>query len=106
MSVQPMTAMQGQKNIRMVMIPDIAHSSRRGTTMYDEHFKKLLTFKEAMQVPEHEFEAVRKAVSRFLRFRSLEKSVSVRQKKDHRTKTYLIWLLNQPPQGRRNAKPA
>jgi len=94
---KPMSFMQGQQNVRLVPIPPVAASSRKGTTMYDQHFTKLLEFAEAMQVPDHEFEAVRKAATRFLTFRELSAKVSVRQKKDHRTKTYMIWFLDQPP---------
>lgn len=100
--IKPMTIMQGQKNIRMVLIPEEAHSSRKGSTKYDVHLEKLLAFSEAMQIPESEFQSVRKALTRFLRFRKLDKAVSVRQKKDHRTKTYLLWIVNQPPQGNSN----
>ena len=95
--------MQGKVNVRMIPIPDDAHTKRKGTTKYDEHFEKLMDFKEAMQVPENDFSLIRKAITRFLTFRGLTDSVSVRQMKDHRTKTYLIWLANEPPLKRSKA---
>jgi hypothetical protein len=49
-------------------------------------------------VPEHEFGGMRKALQRFLDNRNLRASVTMRQRKDHRTKSYTIWLANEPPQ--------
>ena len=99
-AVQPMTFMQGRENVRVVPIPEAARSTRKGSTMYDEKLQTLMEFKQALQMPEHEFESVRKAATRFLQFRELDKTISVRQKKDHRTKTYLLWFVNTPPAGR------
>lgn len=104
MSTQPMSIRQGEQNVRLVMIPANASSRRKGTTAYDLHFDHLLKFEQAMQMPEHEFEGVRKAATRFLQNKGLTDTISVRQKKDHRTKTYLLWFINQPPV-KRKAKP-
>ena len=42
--------------------------------------------------------AMRKALQRFLDNHGLRKTVSMRQKKDYKTKSYTIWLINEPPQ--------
>jgi hypothetical protein len=84
--------------IELVPIPDTPARGAKGTTLHDAEFKKLLNFKQALRIPEHEFGGIRKALQRFLDNRELRQKVSMRQKKDHRTKTYTIWLVNVPPQ--------
>jgi hypothetical protein len=44
---------------------------------------------------------MRKSLQRFLANRGMQGKVSVRQKKDHRTKTYTLWLVNEPPEGKK-----
>jgi hypothetical protein len=41
---------------------------------------------------------MRKALQRYLDNKGLRSTVSMRQKKDHKTKSYTIWLINEPPQ--------
>jgi hypothetical protein len=84
--------------IEIVPIPDTPARGAKGTTLHDEEFKKLLNFKQAMRVPEHAFGGIRKSLQRFLDNRELRGKVSMRQKKDYKTKTYTIWLVNEPPQ--------
>lgn len=84
--------------IEFVPIPDTPARGAKGTTLHDAEFKKLLNFKQALRIPEHEFGGVRKAMQRFLDNHQLRQKVAMRQKKDHRTKTYTIWLVNEPPQ--------
>ena len=84
--------------IAFVPIPDKPARGAKGTTLYDEEFKKLLNFKQAMRVPEFQFGGMRKALQRFLDNRGLRQTVSMRQKKDYKTKSYTIWLVNEPPQ--------
>jgi hypothetical protein len=84
--------------IEIVPIPDTPARGAKGTTLHDEEFKKLLNFKQAMRVPEHAFGGVRKSLQRFLDNREMRGKVSMRQKKDYKTKTYTIWLVNEPPQ--------
>lgn len=81
----------------MVPIPQTPARGAKGTTLYDDKFKKLLDFKQAMQMPESQFGGMRKALQRFLDNKNLRGKVSMRQKKDYKTKTYTIWLVNQPP---------
>ena len=88
----------GQEVIELVPIPDTPARGAKGTTLHDEKFKKLLDFKQAMRFPEHEFGGIRKALQRFLDNQGLRKTVSMRQKKDYKTKSYTIWLVNEPPQ--------
>ena len=66
--------------------------------MYDEKFDTLTKFEQAMVVPESEFSGVRKALQRYLSNKGLRDKVSMRQKKDLRTKFYTVWLVNEPPQ--------
>jgi hypothetical protein len=87
----------GQEVIDFVPIPT-TNVKRKGTTQHDAKFEKLLDFKQALRVPEHEFGGMRKALQRFLDNKSLRQQVSMRQLKDHKTKSYSIWLVNEPPQ--------
>ena len=84
--------------ITFVPIPDKPGRGAKGTTLHDEEFKKLLNFKQAMRVPEFQFGGMRKSLQRFLDNRGLRQKVSMRQKKDYKTKSYTIWLVNEPPQ--------
>ena len=87
----------GKEVIDFVPIPT-TDTRRKGTTRHDDKFEKLLGFKEALSVPEHDFGGMRKALQRFLDNRNLRNTVSMRQLKDHRTKSYTLWLVNEPPQ--------
>jgi hypothetical protein len=93
----------GQEVIELVPIPSV-HSKRKGETQHDSRFEKLLGFTQALKVPEHDFGGMRKSLTRFLENRDLRTTVSVRQRKDPRTKSYTIWLVNEPPRGKANAK--
>ncbi len=88
----------GKDVIQFVPIPERPARGEKGTTLHDDKFVKLLDFKQALQVPEFQFGGMRKALQRFLDNNGLRKKVSMRQKKDYKTKTYTIWLVNQPPQ--------
>ena len=90
----------GEEVIRFVPIPDV-HTKRKGTTQHDDKLIALLDFKQALLVPEYEFQSVRRALQRFLENRGLSKKVSSRQMKDHKTKSYTLWLVNEPPQTRK-----
>ena len=89
----------GQEVIEIVPIPT-TNTKRKGTTLHDEKFEKLLDFKQAVKLPEYEFASVRKALQRFMDNRGLRQTVSIRQRKDHKTKSYTLWLVNEPPQVR------
>jgi hypothetical protein len=82
----------GQDVIEIVPIPDLPARGTKGTTLHDDKFDKLVDFKQALKVPEHEFGGMRKALQRYLDNHGL------RQKKDYKTKSYTIWLVNEPPQ--------
>ena len=84
--------------IELVPIPDKPARGAKGTTLHDAEFKKLLNFKQALRIPEHEFGGIRKALQRFLDNHQLRQKVSMRQKKDHRTKTNTICQDDDPPQ--------
>lgn len=88
--------------IQLVPIPAQPARGAKGTTIYDGEFKELLDFKQALQVPEHQFGGMRKALQRFLDNRGLRNKVSMRQKKDYKTKTYTLWLVNQPPETKKH----
>jgi len=84
--------------ITFVPIPDKPARGVKGTTLHDDKFDKLAKFDQALKVPEHEFGGMRKALQRYLDNKGLRKKVSMRQKKDYKTKSYTIWLVNEPPQ--------
>jgi len=87
----------GQEVIEFVPIPAL-NAKRKGTTLHDAKFETLLDFKQALRVPEHEFGGMRKALQRFLDNKGKRQQVSMRQMKDHKTKSYMLWLVNEPPQ--------
>lgn len=94
--------------LEVVSIPNV-HSKLKGTTLHDEKFHKLMDFKQALRMPEVEFDSVRKSLQRYLENRDLRQTVSIRQFKDAKTKSYTIWLVNEPPKvriprGKANAK--
>jgi len=89
----------GESSIKIVPIPNIGFKTK-GKTIYDEHFEKLLDFKQAMEIPEDQFQAVRKALGRFLVYRGIKDKCSIRQMKHARTKTYALWMTNQPTKSR------
>ena len=89
----------GEDLVKIVPIPAV-HSKAKGTTKYDDKFEHLLDFKQAMQMPEGEFSGARKALQRFMYNRDLRATVSIRQFKDYKTKTYTMWLVNEPPKVR------
>lgn len=84
-------------HIELVPIPAKPARGAKGTTLYDDEFVNLLDFKQALRVPEFQFGGMRKSLQRFLDNRGLRSKVSMRQKKDYKTKTYTIWLINEPP---------
>ena len=87
----------GKEVIELVPIPKVS-VKRKGTTQHDDKFEKLLGFKEALSVPERDFGGMRKALQRFIDNKGLRRTVSVRQLKDHKTKSFTLWLVNEPPQ--------
>ena len=93
----------GQEVIELVPIPNV-HTKRKGETQHDAKFEKLLGFTQALKVPEDDFGGMRKSLQRFLENRGLRGKVSMRQRKDPRTKSITLWLANEPPRGKANAK--
>lgn len=89
-----MTSMQGKANARFVAIPDVVSRAAKGRTRYDDWFNHMREEGEAIQIPEDEFDKMRKAAFRYLEFNKLISTVSVRQRKDARTKTYVIWFAD------------
>ena len=87
----------GEEVIRFVPIPQVS-TKRKGETQHDAKFTTLLDFKQALLIPEQDYDSVRRSMQRFLINRGLKDKVSFRQRKDHRTKSYTIWLANEPPQ--------
>jgi hypothetical protein len=87
----------GHEIIDLVPIPELPGRGAKGTTFHDAKFNKLMEFKQAVRVPENEFSAVRKALQRYIKNKGLQGTVSARQRKDVKTKSYTVWLVNQPP---------
>lgn len=96
----PQNIFTGEELIKIVPIPEQPARGAKGTTLHDDKFVKLLDFKQALQVPEEQFGGMRKSLQRFLDNKGLRQQVSMRQKKDYKTKTYTIWIVNQPPEVR------
>ena len=57
--VNPFT---GEDVVKLVPIPVVCGRSIKGKTAHDEKFEKLLEFNQALQIPDDEFQAVRKAL--------------------------------------------
>lgn len=88
-----MSIKQGERNIRFAAVPEYAGRASKGKTKYDEAFDRLLANgKEALRMPDDEFDAMKKAMQRFIDNRQLRGKVFIRQRKDSRTKTYLLWF--------------
>lgn len=91
--MQHMTIKRGERNLRFATVPEYAGRADKGKTKYDEAFDRLLADgKEAIRMPEDEFAAMKKAMQRFIDNRQLKGKVFIRQRKDARTKTYLLWF--------------
>jgi hypothetical protein len=90
---------QAVSKLEVVPIPNV-HSKLKGTTLHDEKFHKLMDFDQALKVPEDDFDSVRKSLQRYLDNRDLRQKVSIRQFKDSKTKSFTIWLVNEPPKVR------
>ena len=91
--MEPMTIKHGERNLRFAAVPAYAGRAEKGKTKYDEHFDRLMANRsEALRMPEDEFAAMKKAMQRFLDNRKLRGKVFIRQRKDARTKTYLLWF--------------
>lgn len=93
----------GEDLIKVVPIPKV-HVKAKGKTANDAKFEKLLDFEQAIQLPEHEFDSIRRQLQQFMINRGIRATASVRQYKDHKTKTYTLWLVNEPPKVRVSPK--
>ena len=87
----------GEDIIKLVPIPDLCGRALKGGTKYDDKFMGLKDCTQALQIPEDEFQPIRKALYRFMTNHGIRHSHAVRQFKDHKTKTYSLWLVNTPP---------
>ena len=88
-----MTIKQGERNLRFAAVPELAGRADKGKTKYDEHFDRLMANnKEALRMPFDEFDAMKKAMQRYIDNRHLRGKAFVRQRKDNLTKTYLLWF--------------
>lgn len=87
-----MTTMQGEHNLRLVSIPKVVSRAGKGQTKYDSWFNSMLLDKRALQFPEDEFSAMKKAAFRFMEYNGLIGKMSFRQRKEARSKTYVVWF--------------
>lgn len=92
MTYKPMSRIQGGTNIRLVDIPANVSRAEKGRTKYDDWFNSMIICSQAAQIPEDELEAMKKAAFRFMQFNDLKEKLSFRQKKDVKTKTYVVWF--------------
>jgi hypothetical protein len=87
----------GEPQVRFVPIPDVP-KKKKGTTLHDHKFDKLIGFDTALVIHENEMGGIRKSLQRYLDNKGMRQTASMRQLKDHKTKSYTVWLVNQPPQ--------
>lgn len=66
--------------------------NRKGATKYDEDFERLMALKTAIEVHEDGFQAVRRALKRFIAFRGITDKVVLRQQLDPNTRNVTVWL--------------
>ncbi len=79
---------QGYTFISKPVIPKKA----KGTTGLDNEFTRLISRDEALVIPEEDFDKVRRTFDRFCKNNQITGEYSFRRRKDHRLKTYTIWL--------------
>jgi hypothetical protein len=71
--------------------PEVPKKSK-GTTGLDSEFTRLISSDEALVIPEDDFDKVRRTFDRFCKNNQITGEYSFRRRKDHRLKTYTIWL--------------
>ena len=86
--INPLT---GKVPVNEVPIPK-APKQRKGRTKYDAEFEKLLTYSQAIEVHEINFEMLRRALKRFVDFRELAGAVAIRQLLNPETRMVALWL--------------
>lgn len=88
---KPNNPYTGMVSIKEVPIPRIA-KPRKGSTKYDEAFTKLLDMKSALECHESAYEILRRALTRFLKFRDLTATTSSRRQLNKQTRMVTMWL--------------
>jgi hypothetical protein len=98
MNMQPRTSwakphnpFTGKVTMNEVPIPKIS-MPRKGHTKYDAEFEKLLEFKSGIESTEDGFEVLRRAMQRFLEFRNLKSTISIRRQINKQTRMVTLWL--------------
>lgn len=79
----------GDSTIKVVPKPKITPKVK-GTTKYDDKFEQLIDGTQALQVESSEFQAVRKALQRFIEMRGL--NMTVRQSRSKKTQINHLYL--------------
>lgn len=87
----PHSPYTGKVPMKEVPVPKIA-MPRKGRTKYDEEFERLLEFKSGIESTEEGFETLRRAMQRFLKFRGLTETVSIRRQINRQTRQVTLWL--------------
>jgi hypothetical protein len=81
----------GKVLIKEVPVPKVV-MPRKGHTKYDTEFEKLLEFKSGIESTENGFEVLRRAMQRFLEYRNLKETISVRRQINKQTRMVTLWL--------------
>ena len=81
----------GKVLIKEVPIPKVV-MPRKGRTKYDDEFEKMLKFKNGIESTEEGFEVLRRAMQRFLKFRNLTETISIRRQINRQTRMITLWL--------------
>lgn len=79
-------------------VPRPAHpTQRKGHTKYDAEFEKLLQMKSAIETTEEGYIVLNRALQRFLQFRNLRDTVTIRRSTNRDTRMITIWLDKREP---------
>ena len=79
----------GKSTIKVVPKPEVTPKVK-GTTKYDDKFEQLIDGTQAILVESSEFQAVRKALQRFIEMRGL--NMTVRQSRSKKTQINHLYL--------------
>lgn len=77
--------------MKEVPVPKVV-MPRKGHTKYDAEFEKMLEFKTGIESTEDGFEVLRRAMQRFLEFRNLKETISIRRQINKKTRMVTLWL--------------
>lgn len=81
----------GEVPLKEVPVPKIV-MPRKGQTKYDEYFDKMMEFKVGYESTEDGFEIIRRSAQRYVKFRNLNDTISIRRQINRKTRMVTIWF--------------